>query len=197
MLTGAPDALSSIAVPSPLLACMVCPAASSRAPLYSSFALNHHQVSTIGICNSARRQRLQLLHRHTDAVFAATPDPGTHASAAGRSKQHQGRACAGAGRWLASGGVSCFTFISRPPSPPSALPPSNLLSARSVREIAQATLLHHPPQPSSTAPGPLRPDPSTTTASAIITIMSQKHVPDRARKYKEDPVPVASQKMVS
>jgi hypothetical protein len=27
--------------------------------------------------------------------------------------------------------------------------------------------------------------------------MSQKHVPDRARKYKEDPAPVASQTMVS
>jgi hypothetical protein len=48
------------------------------------------------------------------ALSTAIPDPGVHASADGaQNSTWAGRA----GRWLASGGVSCFTFISRP-SPP-------------------------------------------------------------------------------
>jgi hypothetical protein len=109
------------------------------------------------------------------------------------------------------GGVSCFTFISRllhlgaPTAasatdtarrPPTFHPAPLLLAALlRVREIAQATLLH-PPAPSSPAPGPDQPVPRHHRRPAVIT-MSQSHAPDRARKYKEEPAPVAPQRMVS
>jgi hypothetical protein len=148
---------------------------------------------------------------------AAIPDPGTPASSDGaQSSTSAGRA----GRWLAPGGVSCLTFISRPSPPRRTHRPCCLCCAALLarRPLVSPWVSLSLSQPSATplrvklrgprycipstltlvaAPGPARPDPSTTTAPAIITIMSQKHAPDRARKYKEDPAPVASQKLVS
>lgn len=69
-------------------------------------------------------------------------------------------------------------------------------SGTSAREIAQATLLHLAPQPSSTSARTSLPG-SFDHHHRAITTMSQQRVPDRARKYKEEPAPVASQTMVS
>jgi hypothetical protein len=106
---------------------------------------------------------------------AAIPGPGAHGlalSSRGAGRPGQGIAPGvqqTTGRWLALGGVSCFTFISRPPAPldlgvlssrsqagfdsssssaclqalfslQSARPLA--LLPRGAREIAQATLLH-------------------------------------------------------
>ena len=61
-----------------------------------------------------RLARITITQTGPAQLPPAIPDPGVHASAdAAQNSSWAGRA----GRWLAPGGVGCFTFISRP-SPP-------------------------------------------------------------------------------
>jgi hypothetical protein len=81
-------------------------------------SLSRSTVSTAGDNTSSSAPSART-HTVSSSVYPpAIPDPGAHASA-GWCSQNSTTAgpAAGAGRWLASGGVSCLTFISRPAPP--------------------------------------------------------------------------------
>ena len=136
---------------------------------------------------------------------ALAPIPPAAAGLASWSGNCAGRAAA-AGRWLAPGGVSCFTFISLHFT--SACAPSRLSCVVCVCEpsiaacpevLVKLRRLRYciPTASSSLAPGPHPSRPSLCPPRTVITAMSQSHAPERPRKYKEEPAPGAAQKLVS